>query len=226
MRTAPLLLAALAASLSASTASSQNLFKCTDDKGHTTFSDRACAQAPRPTPPAPRPAPATAPVAKASPPSATAAAAPASTAKAESITKLAPDVVEGVLQRALELADRNDYRAQCALAAPDLNFKLTDHSSSPAGVRSGGRAEICALQQESAQAMQAAGLRSASRMNKPDIRVSGDGTQATAKYESKAAISVDGQHALTMQCTREDVLSLYSGTVLYKRVTAACRPVG
>ncbi|BEP94658.1 hypothetical protein KW843_18615 [Acidovorax sp. sif1233] len=227
MRNPPLLLAALAAMLAASTASGQNLFKCTDDKGHTTFSDRACAQAPRPAaPPSPRPSPATAPVAKvkASAPSAPPAAPAASSPKAENITRLTPAVVEGVLRRAVELGDRSDYRAQCALAAPDLSFKLTDHSSSPASVYSGGRAEICALQQQSAQAMQASGLRSASRLGKLDIRVNADGTQATARSESAAAISAQGQHVLTMQCTREEVLGLYSGSVLYQRVTAVCRP--
>ncbi len=229
------LLAALVAALSTATASAQHLFKCTNEKGQTTFSDRACEQAPRPAPPAPPAAkPAAAPAAKAS----TAAAAATAAGKAQSatpnaaqpatppVTQLTPAVVEGVLQRALELADRSDYRAQCALAAPDLNFKLTDHSSSPAGHYSGGRAEICALQRQSAQAMQEGGLRSASRMNKPDIRVAADGTQATAKYESRAAISVEGQHAVTLHCTREEVLGLYSGVVLYKRVTAVCRPVG
>lgn len=226
MRNAPLLLATLVAALSAPIAFAQHLFKCTNGNGQTTYSDRACEQAPRPAPPAARPAPA----AKASAPSAataaTATAAPASPAKPENITKLTPAVAEDVLQRALDMGDRRDYRGQCALAAPDLNFKLTDHSSSPPTVYSGGRADICALQQQSAQEMQSAGLRSATRMGKLDVRVSTDGSQATAKYESAAAISVQGQHALTMQCTREETLALYSGAVLYKRLNAVCRPVG
>lgn len=226
MRNAPLLLAALVAALSTTTASAQHMFKCTNDKGQTTYSDRACEQAPRPAPPAARPAVATAPAARASAPAAAAPATSSNSAKAEPITKLTPAVVEAVLQRAVDLGDRKDYRGQCALAAPDLIFKLTDHSNSPPSVYSGGRGDICALQQQSAQAMQAGGLRSSTRLNKMDIRVSADGTQATAKYESAAAISVEGQHALTMQCTREEVLGLYSGAVLYKRVTAACRPVG
>ncbi|RYF66855.1 MAG: hypothetical protein EOO29_38020 [Comamonadaceae bacterium] len=153
-------------------------------------------------------------------------ATPSVVAPAPAIAELTPPVVEGVLRRAVELADRSDYRAQCALAAPDLSFKITDHSSSPASVYSGGRAEICALQQQSSQAMQASGLRSSSRLSKLDIRVTADGTQATAKSESAADISMDGQHALTMQCAREEVLALYNGSVLYKRVNAVCRPVG
>jgi hypothetical protein len=228
MRNAPLLLAALAAALSTPLAMGQNLFKCVDDKGHATYSDRACAQAPRPAapPPSPRPAPAPAGAAKASAPAAVPVAAPSVVAPAPALTKLTPAVVEGVLQRAVELGDRSDFRAQCALAAPDLNFKITDHCSSPASVYSGGRAEICSLQQQSAQAMQASGLRSSSHLSKLDIRVSADGTQATAKSESAAAISMQGQHVLTMQCTREEVLALYNGSALYKRVNAVCRPVG
>lgn len=228
MRYPHFLLASLAAALSAPSAMGHNLFKCVDDKGHATYSDRACDLAPRPAPPpSPRPAPAPAPAATAkasAPPAAPSAAAPAP-APAPAITKLTPSVVEGVLQRAVELADRSDYRAQCALAAPDLSFKITDHSSSPASVYSGGRTEICSLQQQSAQAMQSSGLRSSSRLGKLDIRVSADGLQATAKSESSAAISVQGQHVLTMQCAREEVLALYSGSVLYKRVNAVCRPV-
>lgn len=224
MRNAPLLLATLAAALSAPAALGQNLFKCVDDKGHATYSDRACAVAPRPAPPpSPRPAAVAASSAiKASTP----VTAPSVAAPAPALTKLTPSVVEGVLHRAVELADRSDYRAQCALAAPDLSFKITDHSSSPASVYAGGRAEICALQQQSAQAMQASGLRSSSRLGKLDIRVSADGAQATAKSESWADISTQGQHVLTVQCTREEVLALYNGSALYKRVNAVCKPAG
>lgn len=224
MRKALLLLTAMAAAFSAPSAMGQNVFKCTDDKGHTTFSDRACALAPRP---APRPAPAAA----AAPPAATSKAPQSLTTAsgsrpAEKISQLTPAVVEGVLRRAVELADRSDYRAQCALAAPDLSFKITDQSSSPASVYSGGRTEICSLQQQSAQAMQAGDLRSSSRLGKLDIKVHSDGTQATAKSESFADISVQGQRVLTVQCAREEVLGLYSGSVLYKRVSAVCRPAG
>lgn len=231
MRTINLLFAALTVTLGATPAAAQNLFKCTDDKGHTTFSDRACALAPRPAPPvaqrpaAPPPAPAAAVKAASAVPSAPPPPAVAN-AKPENITKLTAPIVEGVLRRALELTERSDHRGQCALAAPDLVFKLMDHSSSPATVRSGGRREICDLQLQSAQAMQASGLRSSIRLGKPDIRINADGTQATAKSETAAAISMDGQHLLTMQCTREEVFGLYSGSVLYQRVNATCRPVG
>lgn len=223
MRNAPLVLAAVVAAFLAFSASAQNLFKCVDDKGHATYSDRACALAPRPAPP---PSPRAAPPAKGSTTAAAPAATPSAVAPAAPIAKLSPSVVEEVLQRAVELADRSDYRAQCALAAPDLNFKITDHSSSPASTYSGGRAEICSLQQQSAQAMQASGLRSSSRLSKVDLRVSTDGKEATAKSESSAAISMQGQHVVTMQCVREEVLALYNGSVLYKRVNAVCRPVG
>jgi hypothetical protein len=224
MRNAPLLLAALAAALSTPLAMGQNLFKCVDDKGHATYSDRACALAPRPTPPppSPRPAPVPAAAAKASAP----AAVPGIAASAPTVTKLTPSVVEDVLRRAMVLAERSDYRAQCALAAPDLSFQVTDHSKSPATVHSGGRSEICATQRESAQGLQAAGASIAPRMGKLDIRVNADGTQATAKFESFTNISVQGEHVLIARCSHEEVLGLYSGNVLYKRLTRACWPVG
>jgi len=211
-------MATLAIALSTPSAFGQNLFKCVDDKGHATYSDRACALAPRPAPP---PSPRAAPTAAAT--ASTNTSAPVAT---ENITKLTPAVVEGVLRRALELSERSDYRAQCALAAPDLRFQITDHSSSPATVRSGGRSEICAAQRESAQGLRDAGASVAPRMGKPDIRVSGDGSQATAKYESLIDISVQGEHVLTARCSREEVLALYNGSVLYKRVNAVCRPAG
>lgn len=229
MRTIHLLFAALTATLGAAPATAQNLFKCTDDKGHTTFSDRACALAPRPAAPAaPRPAPpAPAVAAKAASAAAPTPAAPTvASGKPENIAKLTAPIVEGVLRRALDLAEKSDHRGQCALAAPDLVFKLTDHSSSPAAVYSGGRREICDLQLQSAQAMQASGLRSSIRLGKTDIRINADGTQATVKSETASAISMQGQHLLTMQCTREEVFGLYSGSVLYQRVNATCRPVG
>ncbi len=229
MRTTHLLFAALTVTLGASPAAAQNLFKCTDDKGHTTFSDRACALAPRPAAPtAPRPAPpAPAIAAKAASATATAPTAPtAASGKPENITKLTAPIVEGVLRRALELAEKSDHRGQCALAAPDLVFKLTDHSSNPAAVYFGGRREICDLQLQSAQAMQASGLRSSIRLGKTDIRINADGTQATVKSETASAISMQGQHLMTMQCTREEVFGLYSGSVLYQRANATCRPVG
>ena len=229
MRKIHLLFAALTATLGAAPAAAQTLFKCTDDKGHTTFSDRACALAPRPAAPtAQRPAaPAPAVAVKAASAAATVPPAPTvAQGKAENITKLTAPVVEGVLRRALELAEKSDHRGQCALAAPDLVFKLTDHSSSPASVFSGGRREICDLQLQSAQAMQAAGLRASIRLGKTDIRINADGTQATAKSETASTISMQGQHLMTMQCTREEVFGLYSGSVLYQRVNATCKPVG
>lgn len=219
MRNAPFVLTAVAAAFFASSAWAQNLFKCVDDKGHATYSDRACALAPRPAPPpSPRAAPA--------PAAATAAAKASAPATTENISKLTPTIVESVLRRALELAERSDYRAQCALAAPDLSFQITDQSTSPATVRSGGRPEICSAQRESAQGLRAAGASITSRMGKLDIRVSADGTQATAKYESFTDISVQGQHVLTAQCAREEVLALYNGAVLYKRLNNVCKPVG
>ena len=229
MRKIHLLFAALTATLGAAPAAAQTLFKCTDDKGHTTFSDRACALAPRPAAPAAQRPAAPAPAVAVKAASAAATVPPAPTVaqgKAENITKLTAPVVEGVLRRALELAEKSDHRGQCALAAPDLVFKLTDHSSSPASVFSGGRREICDLQLQSAQAMQAAGLRASIRLGKTDIRLNADGTQATAKSETASTISMQGQHLMTMQCTREEVFGLYSGSVLYQRVNATCKPVG
>jgi len=175
--------------------------KCADEKGRITYSDRPCMQAP----------------------------APASAARAQPLPnkvsaggKLTEPAVDKLLRYAMELGNRNDYETQCALAARDLSFKVVDHSVSPALVIQGGRKEICALQREAVQTVLAANLRIAYQAGNIAIRLSADGSEAAASYETVATVS--GQRGkLTQRCKREDVLGLYAGEILYRRVSAVCQ---
>ena len=175
--------------------------KCADETGRITYSDRPCMQAPAPA------------VAKAQP----------APNKVSASGKLTEPVVDKLLRHALELGNRNDYEAQCALAARDLSFKVVDHSVSPALVVQGGRKEICALQREGAQGLMAANLRAVFKVDKIAISLSADGSQAAASYETVVTLSGPGRGSLSQRCKREDVLGLYTGEILYRRVSAVCQ---
>ena len=193
--------ALLAAAILATPHALAGAYKCADETGRITYSDRPCAQAPAP------------------------AAAKAQTLpnKVSAGGKLTEPVVDKLLRHAMELGNRNDYEAQCALAARDLNFKVIDHTTSPALVVQGGRKEICALQREAAQGLTAANLRSVFKVDKIAISLSADGSQATASYETAVTLSGSGRGSMSQRCKREDVLGLYTGEILFKRVNAVCQ---
>ncbi len=180
-----------------------NLHKCADEKGRITYSDRPCM------------APAPAAAAKAQPlPN-----------KVSAGAKLTEPVVDKLLRHAMELGNRNDYETQCALAGRDLSFKVVDHSISPALVVQGGRKELCALQRDAVQTLFAANLRIAFQVGKIAITLSPDGSQAAASYETVATLSGQGRGSMSQRCKREDVLGIYTGEILYRRVSAVCQPL-
>jgi hypothetical protein len=192
-------LAVLAAALAASHAiAGPN--KCADERGRITYSDTPCVHAPAPAAARGQPVP----------------------NKVSAGGKLTEPAVDKLLRHALELGNRNDYQAQCALAARDLSFKVVDHSISPPLVVQGGRKDICALQRDAVQNLMAANMRIAFQAGKMVISLSADGSEAAASYETVATLS--GQRGkLTQRCKREDVLGLYAGEILYRRVSAVCQ---
>ena len=191
-----------------------NMYKCTDAQGHSTYSDRACALGPKPAPPPP-------PAAVATP----AAKKPAAVAvKPFADGKLTVAAVESVVRQAADMAERSDYRGQCALAGPEVTFKVTDHSTTPATVLSGGRREICAAQRDSAQAVDAMGLKATVRTGKLAVALNPDSTKATVKYESATTLTHQGQVVMQLKCVREEVLGVYDGEILYAQALATCRP--
>jgi len=134
-------------------------------------------------------------------------------------------VVESLLQQAREHADKGDFQAACALAAPDLSYTIIDRSSSPETKESGGRGDICKLQKASAQAMRANGLTALSSLSRMKIQISADGAQATATYLLNGRIFMNGTPAFGVRCDRDDQLGLYDGKVLFKRASSTCTPV-
>lgn len=195
-----LLLVGLGAALSSH---AQRLHKCVGADGKITYSDKLCEG-----PPSPRPA------------------APVGPPPNQAVDgKLTAQAVEGVLRRAVQLGIRSDYEAQCALAAPNLSFAITDHSVAPAQKVSGGRSELCVLQRDSARVVLANDLVPSIRLGKIDIRLNAEKTQATATYESVTTLTKQGQPVLVMRCAREEVLGVVGKEILYSRVTADCRPV-
>jgi len=140
--------------------------------------------------------------------------------------KLTPGAVESVLRHAVELGEQNDYRRQCALAAPSLRFHIVDHSTGSPQTHAGGRGDICALQELSATAMAAGQLRASIRMGKPEISVHTDGTRATARYDTMTTISQQGTAVMVTRCKREETLALHGDRLLYTQVDAVCKPAG
>jgi hypothetical protein len=181
------------------------LNKCTDANGRVTYSDTACASGP---------APAAAAKPNQPPPNKVAGA------------KLTEAAVDKVLRHAADLAIRSDYQRQCALAAADLKFTITDHSTAPAKILTGGRREICAAQLESARVIEANRLVPSIRLGKISISVDAGGGKATARYDSVTTLTQQGQAVLVLQCAREEVLGLYGDQILYSQVTATCKPAG
>lgn len=175
--------------------------KCADEKGRITYSDRPCMRAPAPAAAKTQPLP----------------------NKVGTGGKLTEPVVDKLLRYAMELGNRNDYETQCALAARDLTFKVVDHSISPALVLQGGRKEICARQRDAVQNLAAANLRAAFQVGKIAISLSADGSEAAASYETVVTLSGQGRGSLSQRCKREDVLGLYAGEILYRRVSAVCQ---
>ena len=118
---------------------------------------------------------------------------------------------------------QSNYRAQCALAAPDLKFIVTDESTRPATVLNGGRKELCDAQRDSALAVQAAQLQRAVILGKQSINVNSASTRVVASYESTTTISMQGQVVMRLRCARKETLSVYQEEILYSDVVATCK---
>lgn len=183
----------------------ETLYKCVDGRGKVSYSDKACQREPRPP--------------------AVLKAGQQGVNKAIS-GRLTEVLVTKVLLHASNLGMQSDYQGQCALAAMDIVFKITDDTVSPARVYSGGRAQICALQRDSATTIENAGLKAAIKHGPHRISLNADNTKATAKYRTTTTLSMQGQRVMTTECDREETLGVYGDVVLYSDVVATCRTSG
>lgn len=192
--------AGLLAALSSHAAA--QLYKCKDGRGEMVFSDMPCARAGKLGEPRRTNLPAAAQVGDG---------------------KLTQSAVSKVIQHAAALVVRSDHQAQCALAAPDLSFTVTDQSSAPPLVVSGGRSELCALQRDAARALEANKRRASPKLDKLTISLNADSSQASAKYDIITTITQQGRAVMVQRCAREDQFGVYGRQILYSRVSSTCR---
>lgn len=209
----------LALAVLPSTAALAQIYKCKEDNGKTVYSDSPCRPPP---PPKVVVTPSPTPLAKAALPL-PAAVPQAPVLNAAKGGKLNAASVAALIQHASDLSMQSNYRAQCALAAPDIKFILTDESTRPTTVLNGGRKELCDAQRDSALAIQAAQLQPVVVLGKQSINVNSAGTRAVASYESTTAISMQGQVVMRLRCARKETVSVYQEEILYSDVVATCK---
>lgn len=210
----------LALAVLPSTPALAQIYKCKEDNGKIVYSDSPCRPPP---PPKVVVTPSPAPLAKATLPL-PAAATQAPVLNAAKGGKLNEASIAALIQHASDLSMQSNYRAQCALAAPDLKFIVTDESTRPATVLNGGRKELCDAQRDSALAVQAAQLQRVVILGKQSINVNSSSTRAVASYESTTTISMQGQVVMRLRCARKETLSVYQEEILYSDVVATCKP--
>mgnify|MGYP006162906217 CR=1 FL=1 len=137
--------------------------------------------------------------------------------------KITEAAIATILRQAIDLGTRGDYKGQCALAAPDIAFSITDNSTQPATTISGKRRELCDAQRTSAQTLEFNSLRPSVQQTGIQIKVSADGTQATAKHTHTTTLKQHGQVVLVQTCQQEDAFGIYDGKILYNSVKSVCK---
>ena len=202
-RTHTLLAAALLLGAGWPTAWANTLYKCTDPRGQVVYSDKDCRSS--------------------EPPAAAPTKSTAGFNNAAVKGKLSEAAINGILRHAVDLGVRGDYKAQCALAAPDITFSITDNSTQPATTISGKRRELCDAQRTSAQTLEFNSLRPSVQQTGVQIKVSADGTQATAKHTHTTTLKQHGQVVLVQTCQQEDAFGIYDGKILYNSVKSVCK---
>lgn len=70
-------------------------------------------------------------------------------------------------------------------------------------------------------------MRMSYRFGKIDVRIQPDGKQATARYDTTWTMSMPQGviPPMNMACKHDEVLGLYSGSILFKRSNVDCRPL-
>lgn len=204
--TRSLLAAAMLVGTSLSSAQAGNLFKCTDARGQVVYSDRACtSEAPKP------------------PAAATSSKGAGSFSNDAVKGKVTEAAIAAILRQAIDLGTRGDYKGQCALAAPDISFSITDTSTQPPATLSGKRKDLCELQRTSAHALEFNSLRPSVQQSGVQIKISADGTQATAKHTHTTTLKQQGEVVMVQTCQQEDAFGIYNGKILYNSVRSVCK---
>lgn len=198
----PVLIASVIWLVLPTTSPAQQLYKCIDSSGRTTYSDKACVRAP------------------VAPSNTVAQIKPFNQAVNG---KLNEALVGRILLQYLNLSDRNDYQAMCDLTAKDVTFSFNDTTKLPAKVVTGGRNKMCTMQKESAIKIEESGITMHAKMGKSQIAMNADNTQATAKYRSTTSFSLEGEELVTRECEHEKTLRVYGELVLFSNVVSNCK---
>ncbi|WP_231943440.1 hypothetical protein [Hydrogenophaga crassostreae] len=140
------------------------------------------------------------------------------------VEQLTAAIVEELIQKANATVATADYKAQCALLAPDLLFTISDSSSTPPTSMSGGRSRLCSFMEQTANMVRTTGITGTSTLGKVNVSVNEDGQLATAKYTTVQTVSAQGMPSLTIRCVQDDQVGLYDGHVLFNRSRATCAP--
>ena len=188
-------------------AGAQTLYKCKDDKGRITFSDRGCQISPKEA--EKREVPTVESLSQRS--------------KGE-VEKLTPDNVQALIQRATIAVNSGDYRTPCTMLAPELFFTVTDEATTPPVNFSGGRTKLCAHLKKSAELFQSQGLKATTTVDTIMVKIGEDGQTGKASYTATQTISPRNLPPITVRCTQEDEVGLYNGHILIKYSSATCTP--
>jgi hypothetical protein len=188
-------------------AGAQTLYKCKDEQGRITFSDRGCRLSPKEA--ARREVPSVESLSQRS--------------KGD-VDKLTPDNVKTLIQRATISTNSGDYRTPCTMLAPELFFTVTDHSTTPPVTLSGGRTKLCAHMKKSAETLRSAGLKASITVDSINVEINEDGQQGKASYTTTQTVSSPNLPAITLRCTQDDEVGLYNGHILIRYSSATCSP--
>ncbi|MEZ5703544.1 MAG: DUF4124 domain-containing protein [Burkholderiaceae bacterium] len=192
-----------------SSVGAQTLYKCKDDQGRITFSDRGCQLSRKEA--AQREVPTIESL---------------SQRNKGDVDRLTPDNVKALIQRANVAMNAGDYLTPCKMLAPELFFTATDESSTPPVTLSGGRTKLCAHLKKTAEMLRSQGLKTATTVDTITVKVDEDGQQGKASYTTTETISSRELPPITLRCTQEDEVGLFNGHILIKHSSATCTPEG
>ena len=187
-------------------------YKCTDDAGHTVYSDIPCAKKAPPPPP---------PAAAAKPDPAAAAAKPGDPAP---VTKITEAGVLHAIDQAAEYITRNNYADLCNMYSTDLKFKMNNQAVKPPKVSQGGRSELCILDRESADQSKRSGMIQQIERGATRVTIEPGETRASATYDSVVQVTHYDQIVSTYHCSAREQWGLYDGKLLYSAMDGTCKP--
>jgi hypothetical protein len=190
----------LAVFLACATAAHAAAYKCTDDAGHTVYSDVPCAKKP---PPKVEPVKVDAPV---------------------GMVKITEADVVHVLDNVGDLTRQNDAASLCDLFADDLKFRINNQGVKPPQQGAGGKADLCKMSRDNAERAKKANTISAIERGPTKVVIAPGETHASATYASTVTVTHYDVIVSTYHCTSNEQWGLYNGKLLYSAMEGTCKP--